>query len=82
MPIRVFDNGKKRNFNLQLTVMDFIWWKRKIEELGVKFEEDPISVGCEILDRIAGKSEQQNLSTEERKYIIDILNNRKVKDNV
>jgi len=73
MPVGVFDGGAKKEWNIQLTAVDYIWWKSHIEGEGVRFTKSPARVQLDMLDRISKKAEVYTLDPSERKALIALL---------
>jgi hypothetical protein len=66
-------NGKAETVNIELSATDFLWWKRNIEVLGMRFTNGPSSVENAMLRRVAEKAETHRLAPEERKTLLAML---------
>jgi hypothetical protein len=71
--VEVITGGSKGSFGIELTVTDYVWWKKHIEEEGTTFVHSPASVQLDMLTRLSRKAEVQRLEPSERKHLLDLL---------
>ncbi|UAK25844.1 hypothetical protein [Sphingomonas nostoxanthinifaciens] len=64
--------NEEKPFGLQLSVADYLWWKRQIEE-GTRFVAGPSSVQMDMLDRLTRKADIHRLTADERKALIALF---------
>ncbi|KKC25798.1 hypothetical protein [Sphingomonas sp. SRS2] len=64
---------KSEQWAIELTVTDYMWWKQKIEQLGVRFEKSPASVQADMLVRLSKAAEASRLNSDERKALLGLL---------
>lgn len=71
--VMVVQGKEEKQWGVLLTVADYIFWKQHITEDGVRFKKSIDQVKSDILRRLAKKAEDNNLTADERKSLITLL---------
>lgn len=73
MTVDVYVGKETKAYRIELSPTDFMWWKHEIENKGVRFVDGPIDAMASIMNRMTKKTENLSMTIEERRELLDIL---------
>jgi len=73
LSVVLIEKELKKNFGIQLTVADYLFWKDKFENTDLRFEETTGQIKSRMLEKLTNVAEVNNLGPKERKELLAIL---------
>lgn len=72
----VLRNGKEETWNIQLTAADYLWWRAKINEEGVRFLNGPVTAQTAMLKHMMDKAGKFAMEPDARKALIALMEDK------